>query len=86
MNAETQRDAEGAQRLGTWITTALMAGQGRKLIVVQDARWGWMAILDFSDIGERIGDRGDTPGAALAALETKLMKDAGDEMVKAGAV
>lgn len=69
-----------------WIKVALTAGPGRKLIVAQDERWGYMAILDFGVLDLRIGGNGRTPEEALAALEENLVEDAADEMMKAGVV
>ena len=59
-----------------FIEAAIANGTGRKLIVAQDPRVGFFAILDFADLGERIGDCGSTPDDALAFLELKLMEDA----------
>lgn len=79
--------------LPIWIKAALDFGTGgRKLIIAQDERaGGFFAILDFADVptpdgNHRIGGAGETPEAALAALDLALMEDAADDMVKAGAV
>ena len=72
--------------LRTWTQIALTAGPRRKLIVAQDDRWGYMAILDFGASDERVGGRGETLELALEELEKALMEDAADEMMKSGAV
>ena len=69
-----------------FIEAALANGSGRKLIIAQDARVGFFAILDFADLGERIGECGSTPDDALAFLELKLMEDSALEIMNGGSV
>lgn len=73
-------------KLGTWTNNALLHGSKRKLIVAQDPRVGFFAILDFGDIGETIGAAAATPDLALERLEFELQEDAASEMIAAGVV
>lgn len=58
--------------LGTWIHLAIAGGPHRKLIVAQDDGFEYLAILDFGDLGMRLGRHASTPDHAALLLEAEL--------------
>ena len=59
-------------KIGILTQAAINEGTGRKLIVAQDSRAGYFAIVDFGD-DTRIGGQGATATEALGFLELELM-------------
>jgi hypothetical protein len=58
--------------LGNWIHLAIAGGPRRKLIVAQDDGFEYLAILEFGDLGMRLGKHASTPDHAALLLEGEL--------------
>ncbi len=69
MNKETETNDA---KLPKWVHLALAGGPKRKLIIVQDDRFGYIAILEFPDLDLRIGKHASTPDHAFVLLESEL--------------
>lgn len=68
----TQPAVASSGLLGHWIHLGIAGGPHRKLIIAQDDGFEYLAILEFGDLGMRLGKHASTPDHAALLLEHEL--------------